>query len=394
MPRTRNQRKRARTRGEGSVYSRVRRWTTRGIEHSKTIWVATCRIGERGRRKRHYFYGTTATEARSKRDAYLLARGAEVPAPPPDETPTVAEYASTFLAHTKANRRANTARDYTKTLDGHVIPHAGKVRLSELSPAAIRSLYATLRASVSPSMVHRVHRALRALLNLARDQGVIASSPLDGMRREAPRYKRPSAQALTEPQIRTVLKAARGNRLEALFVLALTTGMRQGELFGLQWSDIDLARKSIYVQRSAQEVDDEIELVEPKSAAGRRRITLSAIAVDALKRRRALAKKEEHDSELVFPTERGYVLRKSNFQRTIWNPIRKAAKVPKARFHDLRHSAATLLLAEGVHPRIVQEMLGHSNVTLTLQTYSHALPTMQAGAAAAFDRVLRRAARN
>lgn len=382
------QRRRARTRGEGSIYKKVRRWHSGGKTHAKEIWVATCRVGGRGRRRRHFFYGATAAQARAKRDAFLLAHGAKVPEPAADLTPTIAEYAEEFLAHTKAQRRANTVRAYDKTLRLHVLPRIGDVRLGELPAPSVRAFYSALRSKVSPSMVHRVHVTLRALLNLARDQGVILASPLDAMRREAPRYKRPSIEALTEPQIRTLLKAAKGHRLEALFVLALSTGMRQGELFALRWSDVDLARKSVYIQRSAQEVNDEITFVEPKTASGRRRITLSRIAIEALKHRRGIAKGEEHASELVFPSERGYPLRKSNFTRKIWDPIRKAAGVPSARFHDLRHSAATLMLAEGIHPRIVQEMLGHASITLTLQTYSHALPTMQAGAAAAFDRVL------
>lgn len=207
------------------------------------------------------------------------------------------------------------------------------------------------------------------------------------MRKTAPRHKRPRIESLTQKQAKTLMKAAKGHRLGALFVLALTTGMRQGELFGLRWSDFDLRRRTLYVQRSAQEVSGEITFVEPKTDLSRRRVSLSNIAVEALKRRRALADREEHRSDLVFPSERGYVLRKSNFLRKDWEPIRTAAGLSKTRFHDLRHTAATLLLIEGVHPKVVSEMLGHASVRLTLDTYSHVIPTLQAGAATAFGRV-------
>lgn len=193
---------------------------------------------------------------------------------------------------------------------------------------------------------------------------------------------------LTEKEVKRLLKVAKGNRLEALIVLALTTGMRQGELFALRWSDVDLQRKTLSVQRSAQEIDGDIRFVEPKTDLSRRRISLSKIAVNALKSRGAIAKREGHGSELVFPSPRGDVLRKSNFIRREWEPMRTAAGIPNARFHDLRHTAASLLLAEGVNPKVVQEMHGHASIRLTLDTYSHLIPTMQAGAADAFDRML------
>ncbi len=251
-------------------------------------------------------------------------------------------------------------------------------------------MYETLKPKVSASMLARVHIVLRALLNLAVEERVIIASPLISIRKAAPRHKRPHVEALTAHQAKALLRSAKDHRLEALFVLALTTGMRQGELFALRWSDVDLSRRALSVVRSAQEVSGEIAFVEPKTDSSRRRIALSRIAVTALQKRRSIATKEDHDSELVFPSDRGYPLRKSNFIRRVWEPMRKAAKLGNVRFHNLRHTATTLLLIEGVNAKVVQEMLGHSDIRLTLDTYSHVIPSMQAGAADAFDRVLLR----
>ena len=358
------------------------------------MWVAAISEGyatERGRprRRRRFFYGKTAEAARAARDRYLNEAGKDLPVEPQDAA-TVAEYVSHFVEHAKAHTRAATGYSYERTLRLHVVPYIGRVRLTELSPDRIKVLYASLKGKVSPSMQARVHVVLRAMLNLAREERVITASPLELIRKAAPRHKRPRIEALTQRQAKALLKAARSHRLEALFMLALTTGMRQGELFALRWSDVDLRRRTLYVQRSAQEVSGEITLVEPKTDLSRRRVALSTVAIEALKRRRATASREDHGSELVFPSERGHVLRKSNFLRKDWAPIRTAASLPSVRFHDLRHTAASLLLIEGVHPKVVSEMLGHASVRLTLDTYSHLIPTLQAGAAEAFDRVLGR----
>jgi integrase len=393
VPRAKTSSPRRRIRGEGSLYEKTRTWkTSDGKTHTKQMWVAAISEGyvtERGRprRRRRFFYGKTAEAAMTARNRYLNEAGKDLP-PEQHDTTTVTEYAAHFVEHAKAHTRAATGYSYERTLRLHVEPHIGRVRLAELSPERIKTLYGSLKGKVSSSMLARVHVVLRAMLNLAREERAIAASPLESIRKAAPRHKRPRIESLTERQAKALLKAAKGHRLEALFVLALTTGMRQGELFALRWADVDLRRRTLYVQRSAQEVSGEITFVEPKTDLSRRRVALSTMAVEALKRRKSLAVTEDRHSELVFPSDRGHVLRKSNFLRKDWEPIRTAAKLPKVRFHDLRHTAASLLLIEGVHPKVVSEMLGHASVRLTLDTYSHLIPTMQAGAADAFDRVL------
>lgn len=381
---------RRRLRGEGTIYPVSRTTTRNGVTKNRKMWRAVLSVGftgENGRwtRKRKYFTATTATRARAARDAYLTSVGKASPAPV--ETPTIEEYAEHFLENAEGRTRATTRRSYDQVLKLHVKPYIGAVKLSDLTREQILAVYDRVKNRVSPSMAARVHVTLRAMLNLALEERALSASPVALIRRAAPRCKRPRVEALSKTQADAVLRAAQGHRLEALFVLALTTGMRQGELFALRWSDVDLSKRILSVVRSAQEVNGDVTFVDPKTESSRRRIELSAVAIGALNQRRAIATQERRRSELIFPSERGYPLRKSNFIRKVWDPIRNVAGVKGLRFHILRHTAASLLLAENVHPKIVSEMLGHSSIRVTLDLYSHLIPTLQGTAAQAFDRL-------
>jgi integrase len=396
VPRVKGTPTRRRTRGEGTLYEKTRTWKTNdGKTRSKKMWVAAISEGHvaeqgRQRRRRRFFYGATASEARAARDEYLRKAGKD--APKTDVAAlTVSEFADRFFRHIDdriagGELRETTKNSYDQIVRLYVIPTFGELPIVELSSTRIKRFYDSLRSKVSSSRIARVHVILGAMLSLAVEERVLASSPLDAIKRAAPRHRRPKAEALTEKQAQQLRQAAKGHRLEALVTLALTTGMRQGELFALRWSDVDLKRRTLYVRRSAQEILSEVTFVEPKTAQGRRRITLSAVGVEALKGRQALAKREVR-SELVFPDEHGRPLRKDPYFRKDWDPVRKAARLPDLNFRRLRHTAASLLLIEGVHPKVVSEMLGHSSISLTLDTYSHLIPTMQAGAADAFDRL-------
>ncbi|HEV3089980.1 MAG TPA: tyrosine-type recombinase/integrase [Candidatus Cybelea sp.] len=359
------------------------------------MWVAAISEGfvadhGRQRRRRRFFYGKTAAEARAARDLHLLEAGKRVPETEAAEI-TVTDYIKRFLAHLDvqiANEKIQptTKRAYDQILRLYIGPNLGPHPLSQITKTDVLRFYASLRSKVSEGRVARVHIILRTMLNLAREDGILTASPLDSIRKRAPRPRRGQAEALSESQARALMLAAKGYRLGALVVLALTTGMRQGELFALRWSDVDLQRRTLYVHRSAQELDGEVSFVAPKTDKSRRRITISTVAIDSLKERQAAAKREQ-PSELVFPDAYGRPLLKDQFSRKEWEQIRKAAGLPGINFHRLRHTAASLLLIEGVHPKVVSEMLGHSSISFTLETYSHLLPTMQAGAADAFDRV-------
>jgi integrase len=397
MSRVKKPPRRRRTRGEGTVYEKTRSWTTTdGQRHSRKFWVAAVsegRVSEdgRSRRQRRFFYGSTAADARAARDEYLRQKKLPVPQESePSAGITVAQCAQRFLDHTKRSRRLTTWASYESTIRIQIAPRLGSLPVAALTRKRIEALYAELERTLSPQLAARFHLVLNAMLNRAFDDGLLEANPLKRLSKMAPRYSAPSVEALNESQAKAVLRAAKGRRLEALFVLAITTGMRQAELFALRWSDIDLARRTLSVARSAQELHGRVDFVEPKSKKSRRRIALSQTAIDALKRRRALATKEQHSSDLPFPGGRGGPLRKGQFTESDWADVRQAAGLPESvTFHTLRHTAATLLLTENIHPLVVSQMLGHSKVGVTLDVYSHVIPTLQAGAASAFDRVLR-----
>lgn len=183
--------------------------------------------------------------------------------------------------------------------------------------------------------------------------------------------------------------------MEALYVVALATGLRQGELFGLRWSDLDFAIATLHVRRALVRTPTGFGFAEPKTEGSRRTINLPAVAVAALREHRARQVAERlrvgpawDDGDLVFCTTIGTALDASNVTRAFQRHL-AAAGIPRRRFHDLRHSAATLLMLQGVSARVVQEMLGHSSVTVTLGTYSHVLPALKREAADRMDDVLR-----
>ncbi len=195
---------------------------------------------------------------------------------------------------------------------------------------------------------------------------------------------RKELRTLNAEEAQRLLEAAKGDRLEALLVLALTTGMRQGELLGLQWEDVDLKTGTVYIRRTLLELKGKLTLGETKSGRNRR-VDLPDIAVETLREHRKRMLAEGHPGPWVFCDTQGGPIRKSNLTRRWFKPLLQRAGLPDIRFHDLRHTAATLLLTLGVHPKIVQERLGHSQISLTLDTYSHVLPSMQREAARKLD---------
>ena len=186
--------------------------------------------------------------------------------------------------------------------------------------------------------------------------------------------------------MRTLLEASRGDRLHALYVLVITTGMRQGEIIGLQWKDVDLDGNTLRVNRSVYEG----VVSPPKTNAGRRTIRLSKLAVSALRQHRVnAATRTEPISEWVFPNASGTPIGHQNLHNRSWKPLLKCAGLPHSvRFHDLRHSCISLLLAKGVPVKVVSEMAGHADISVTLSVYGHVLPDMQGTAADGIDEAL------
>lgn len=203
-------------------------------------------------------------------------------------------------------------------------------------------------------------------------------------------------QVLNAEQARMLLQAIEGDPLEALYLLALTTGMRQGELLSLKWADVDLEAGHVQVRSSVRKGKEGFVFSEPKTSASRRQVALTMSAVAALYRHRGCQLEQRmadgplwQDNDLVFPDVLGMPFNGITLLRREFLPLLKRAGLPLIRFHDLRHTAATLMLLKGVHPKIVSEMLGHASVSITLDLYSHVLPNMQREAAETMDQLLR-----
>jgi integrase len=211
-----------------------------------------------------------------------------------------------------------------------------------------------------------------------------------------PRVPKREMQVFTEKQAQYFLESAKSDPLEALYVLALTTGMRQGELLALQWKDIDFAGGALQVRRKIARITGKGFVVsEPKTAKSRRKIPLAPRTLEVLKRHRASQNAQRlalgdawEDQGWLFANAVGKPLDVGNLIRRSFQPLLKKANLPPIRFHDLRHSCATLLLVMGVHPKVIQERLGHSQIAVTLDTYSHVLPSLQEDAAQRLDALL------
>jgi integrase len=229
-----------------------------------------------------------------------------------------------------------------------------------------------------------VHALLHKALKQAVNDGLVARNVTQAVK--APRQSRKEIPTLNREQAQVFLEAAKGDRLETLYLLAIHTGLRQGELLGLKWGDVDLDRGTLQVQRILSAAKDGPTFTTPKTNKGRS-VRLTAQVVQALRdhRKRQVEERLKYDGlwqdhGLVFTTLVGTPLNRHNIFSRSFKPLLRRAGLPDITFHALRHSFATLMLAGGEHPKVVQEMMGHSGIRVTMDFYSHVLPDMQKGA--------------
>lgn len=352
-----------------------------------------------GNQKRVYVSGRTRADVSHKLDAKRKeAAVGDVTAE------TLAEYLPRWLAATKARVRPATFLDYGYSVDywlkGGAV-NLGKRRLTKLAPADIETRMAELTATISASTAVHARRVLRRALNDAIREGILNRNA--AVMARPPRVPRAEMKTLTAAEAQRFLTATASNRYGPLYALALATGMRRGELLGLSWDDV--AAGSLVVRRglaTAGLVTDEAghkrmtwTLAEPKTAKSKRTVMLPAVAVDALKRQRsrqAAAKLaagtawQDRDN-LVFTSETGEPIPPANLSAAFRKTLERLG-LPAIRFHDLRHTAATLMLANGVPLKVVSETLGHSTIAITADVYAHVTPDLRREAAAAMDRAL------
>ena len=291
--------------------------------------------------------------------------------------------------------RPRTYVSYRYIVRIHLAPSLGQRPLAALSPADVQAfLNAKSAAGLSPRTVAYLRGVLRQALGHAEQMDLVGRNVARLAR--PPRIPHRPVSPLTVEQARIFLAAIRGDRLEALYLVALGCGLRQGEILGLRWPDIDLDASTLTVRHALARIEGELVLVEPKSATSRRVVPLPALVRDALAAHR-LRQAQEHlplrpepgdvFAGLVFTTTFGTPLDGISVTRR-FQRILRAAGLPHQRFHDLRHACASLLLAQGVPARVVMETLGHSEISLTLNTYSHVLPSLGREAALRMDEVL------
>jgi len=307
----------------------------------------------------------------------------------------VGEYMIRWLADSVADTvRWSTFARYEQNTRLHIVPAFGRAKLKNLTPAHVRGLYRQkLDEGLSPRTVQYIHMTLHKALKQAVADGLIPRNVTEAVK--PPRPVKKEIRPLDAEQTRALLRTARGDRLEALYVVAVTAGLREGELLGLKWEDLDLDAGKLAVRRSLSITKDGPVFKFPKNGKGRS-IKLTTRAVEALKRHRAAQNEERlrlgtlwEDNGLVFPGERGQPMRAWSLTGGPFLRLLKRAGLPeKTRFHDLRHTCATLLLGRSVHPKIVQDLLGHATISITLDTYSHVLPGMGDQAADAMDDAL------
>ena len=264
----------------------------------------------------------------------------------------------------------------------HILPALGNIPIQKLTVRDVQRFVSKLQGTLSPVHVRNIHGILHKALKKAVSEDMLRENVCD--RVTLPRLETNEMRALTQMQAQQLLQAARGSDWEALLIVALTTGLRHGELRALKWSDVDLDKGELHVQHTAGRVPGYgyIES-EPKSKKSRRTVALHAFVIEILKSHR-IAQLEQRlkvggtwqDLNLVFPSKTGNYFHKGTLYRNFHKILAKAG-LPLMRIHDLRHSAATILLAMGVNIKVVQEILGHSNISMTLGIYGHVLPGMQ-----------------
>jgi integrase len=337
--------------------------------------------------KRRYVSGKTKEEARkalrearSGADQGLVFDAARL---------TVVEYLDRWLKDSvQGSVRRSTYESYDRQVRRYVTPAVGRVRLNALTPAHVQGLYREMQdRGLSAQTVEYTHAVLHRALKQAVRWSMVPRNVCDAV--DVPQVRREEMHPLTPEQARRFLDAARGERLEALYVVAVYAGLRPGELLALGWEDVD--RGILHVNRALSDG----EFTTPKTKRSRRRIDLSAGSIAALRRHRVRQLEERmaraglwRDHALVFPSSVGTPLSHRNVVRSFKAVLKRADLPAVIRLYDLRHTCATLLLCRNVHPKYVQELLGHASIAQTLDTYSHVLPGMDGGIGDAMDEVL------
>lgn len=317
---------------------------------------------------------------------------------------TVTDYLERWLdAYAKTNTTARTCERYASIIRCHLIPALGQLPLAKLEPLHIQAYYSEAlekgrrngQGGLSAKTVLHHHRVLREALKHAVKWRLLAANPADAT--EPPRPRPHEVRVLTEAEITRLLEVARSTPLSFPILLALGTGLRRGEILALRWEDIDMKRGTLAVRQSLEETRDGVRFKVPKTKKSRRVVALPTTLVEALVRHKGEQAKLRlmmgpgyQDHGLVVARVDGTPVR-PNYVTQAFTKLTRRHNLSGVRFHDLRHTHATELLRQGIHPKVVSERLGHATIGMTLDVYSHVLPDMQEEAARRIDGALRAA---
>ena len=362
--------------GEGAVYQRA-----------DGRWEGQVRLPD-GTRK--HLYATSRRKAEQKVFAYrkALEEGDAVRGRPQ----TVTAFLDEWLKATKGTVRPKTFLSYELNVR-RLEPHFRRLKITDLTPTAVQAVYGKLRSrGLSARSVEQAHAVLHRAFEQATRWRLVTRNPVAYA--SPPRPERREMKTLTAEQLRQLIDSTRGQRLHALWTLCGTTGVRLGEALGLKWEDVDLDQGRVVIRRVLQrQAGAGLVFAEPKTSKSRRTVHLSEIAVRALREHIEVQNAYRNaasswvESGLVFTSVQGGPMEGTVANESLSRAL-NAAGIPRIRVHDLRHTAASLALEAGVHPKVVQEMLGHSTIVLTLDTYSHVTPALHREAALSLNSLL------
>ena len=369
-------------------------------KRGKESWAIILDIGQDNEGKRRQkWHSVKGTKKDAERELTKLLHTLDSGSYIEPSKLTVSRYLKTWLSDYAAHQvTPKTLERYQGIISDHINPAIGHHPLTKLKPPHIQELYTKSlkdgrldgKGGLAPRTVLHMHRVLHKALDQAMKWQMLIRNPTEAV--VPPKPKTIEMAALDEDQVARLLEHFRESRLYLPILIAVTTGLRRGEILALKWQNIQLSSARLHVRQSLEQTKEGLRFKSPKTEKSKRTVILPRFTVEALKehRKRTAERKLKlgkvyQDNDLVCAREDGTIWPPDTLS-TLFAARIKKAPVPKIRFHDLRHTHATQLLKQGVHPKIVSERLGHSNISITLDTYSHVLPGMQEEAIAVFDR--------
>jgi integrase len=315
---------------------------------------------------------------------------------------TVRDWLAKWLLAVREEVAPGTHEFYAQIVERFLLPALGNLSIAKLGPAHIQECYSALAqggrrdgkpGGLSPQTRRHIHRVLNAALSRAVEQQLVGKNPCDAFRKRLVRIERRELSVLTAYQSTLLLDAIRSRRLYWPVLIALAAGARRGEILALRWRNVDLDARTIRIERSLEHTKDGLRFKTPKSGKSRA-VVLPGLAIDELRRLKREQAEELlrigvrlNGDTLICAKADGSAMLPRSLTHEFAKVSGKLQGVPRVRFHDLRHSHATQLLGAGIHPKVAQERLGHSSISVTMDLYSHASETMQAEAAERLDQL-------